>query len=861
MIFTAISAGTLLSLALTVASVAYQRRQAKKLKDEMDKRKSVNFSVDGEPFYLSVVYGRGKIAGGKVFHRLRNSFIFAEPAAELVREPAIGSNFDLANYYIKETVTRKHMGGLSEELTFLKEGKADTEIRWAGTLVVSLSHSSTITQYADSSGNIYTKDELVSSTTTGVLGGDAVTVKYFRLYRRTGGAATVFTHGLDADSYGRKKEYLLLQQAICFGGINKIVDVEVDEQLWDEEKLRFGQRIHVYTDGGVEDEMATLNGAPATNTFTNTAFASMVFRLNRDEYNYNGSPNVTFFVEGMLIKDVVKDGETYYLSTQKVYSNNPALVLLDYLTSNVYGLGLDVSQVDLQTFYDAKIICDRVVRDEIPLDGKVNGRRPDVEEEDGTITSQPAIPGRTMPLYECNIVLDTERPMRENVELLLEAMPGSELVWSSGVYKLSLIAPRTEEEVSALIAAELTANDIVREQIDISWPDSSTRLNQVVARFRNEFENFSDDTATWPASYSTVYSEYLAEDNGKLLKTETYLPAVTDPYHALAMAEGAVRASRRAMSVKCVVGKKGLFLEPGDLVSITIPSAGLLAEVMRVDAVTLSSNMTAELEMTQYALETLAWNVSDDITYLPKVTVFQNVPRPTNVIFAPNPPYSVSPGTITWVEPDDVTVADFVIDASTDSGATWTTIGYSTSESFVVPKLATGVYTFAVRSRRDFRYTSPRVIATDVGLLETEFEVFSADDPIGSLVVYGDSGDETTNTQSMVLTVDMTHVAVYTYRGVAPALPIRENIIFVPLDGSGGGGGEPDPDDPDRTIPITFEYIYDGPASSFEGPHSYWMIDIPVAVSEVEGDTFILVATDDTEIWVFASGIWVDPNL
>jgi hypothetical protein len=876
--------GTLASLAVTVASIAYQRKKAKKLKDELDKRKQVNFSYDGEPFYLSVAYGRCKINGGRTIHRLRNSFVFAQPSLPY-RVPTTGDYYD-TNYYIRERVRRVNIGVGSN----FRDRTHEIEIKWAGSVVLTRPNVSPLDVFADGAGNKYYKGDLALTQDTGggvdVEGG--YTDNYYRVHVVGPGQAQIFywpnggvnfagsigaiiknlLSGLGIGSMsgnlgGDKAEFLYVQQALCFGGINRVIDVEVDDQIWNEPKLQYGQRIHVYKNGNVADSMASANGIPSTNVFTNTCYSSSVFRLNRDEYQYNGSPNVIFYVEGMRVYDIVDlGGGSYGLSSEKVYSNNPALVLLDYLLSTNYGLKLSVNQVNLETFYKAKAICNRVVRNSIPVDGKVNGRRPDIENEDGSVTTSPAIPNRAMPLYECNIVLDTERAIRENVELILESMPGSELIWSGGVYKLSLIAPRTSEELQDLIAANLTSADIIKGQVDLAWPDSNSRYNQVVARFRNEFENFTDDTVTWPLSYSPVYNAYLEEDSGKLLKTEVYLPAVTDPYHALAVAEELVRTSRASMTVKCTVGKKGLFLEPGDIVTITSDVLGLNDEILRVNSVTLSSNMTAELELTEFDLNTLAWNVDDNIAFLPKFLFSRAVTKPAAALFTPNPQGDVVPGVLSWDLVPEITISDYVLEyaITPEPGfePVWQILGTKNSSPYSLQPLPTGWYRFAVTSREDYRYRSSRVVATGADLVTIDFYIVNPDD-VKYATIYGDSGDELTNNQSLGI-LGMSHVAYYRYLVDFPTLPVRENIVFTPLYGPGApplSEVEPPPPDPGRTEAGTFYLTIsdsiagwvgsvnvDTGEAATEGVDMGFAAAVPIEY--VVGDVLIVEGTDGT---------------
>lgn len=587
-----VAAQTLVSLALTVASAAYQQARMRKLQRELSNRKQVNVAIDGEPFYLPVVYGKAKVSGGKVKHLLKDSY--------------------------------KHATSL--DLTF--------------------------------------------------------------------------ANGLSANQSGSKNEFLFVQQAICYGGISAIKDIIVDDKNWDDDTLKYGQRIHVYTDGNVADPMATLNGIPSTNTFTNTAYASMCFKLNRENYNYNGSPNVSFFVEGREIRDILFDGTNYYLSTGRTYSNNPARVLLDYLTSPVFGKGIPTSYLDLKSFYEAKLICDREVATGLTVAGRVNGKRPDVENEDGTITTQPAVPPVNLKLYECNAVLDSERTIRENIELILESMAEAELIWSGGTYKLLLAAPRNLTEQTALVKATINEDDILFGKMELEFPDSSTRYTQVSARFSNEFEDFVDDTVTWPPSFSTVFNQYLAEDSNQLLKTEVFLPTCTDPYHALAKAEQIVRTSRREMRVKFAVGKKGLLLEPGDIISVTDATSGLNNEILKVESIKLSQDLTAEIEAREYSFENFAWNVPDDVPYVsPKVNPFLGIAKPTNLAFVVDTSNlnKDSIGRLTWTYPNDISVDSFQVEYSVDN-IEWKVLSRVKTEYYEVNILPTGVYYFGVKS-------------------------------------------------------------------------------------------------------------------------------------------------------------------
>jgi len=164
----------------------------------------------------------------------------------------------------------------------------------------------------------------------------------------------------------RRNQFLTVQYAICQDGINKIQDIEVDEQAWNARELQFGQRIHTYTEGGTADTLATSNGLSSSNKFTKCAYATGVFHLDRDDPQYYGIPSVSFYVQGKKVPNISRTGSpgsyvyTYSRTSNLLYTTNPALILLDYMTAD-YGMGLATSDLNIGSFFDAAAICGSTV--------------------------------------------------------------------------------------------------------------------------------------------------------------------------------------------------------------------------------------------------------------------------------------------------------------------------------------------------------------------------------------------------------------------------------------------------------------------------------------------------------------------
>lgn len=470
---------------------------------------------------------------------------------------------------------------------------------------------------------------------------------------------------LDGSISGSKHEFLIIQQAICFGGIERVHAVDVDDRKIDGENVNAynevvydgsGTRISPFEHGAVvtvncggtlADPTCYANdGARATALFTNIAYSTGVFRTNRDDPQYGGPPKVQFYAEGMKVKFIFDNAGVKTLSAFKRYSNNPALCLLDYLMSPLYGKGLTLSQIDLESFYRAYRICEVVIASNIPLEGKLwRGKG-------GT---------RAVKRFECNLGLDSNSTLRSNVEMILDTMEGANLLWSGGTYKLVLDYPTIfsltatysigdvvqfgsneavdlYECISQCVGqpvtdasfwklytkAELTDDDLIRDaETTISWPNAQTRLNFCTVRYLNEAKDFKEDTVSWPNKNDAIYSTYLAQDSQIQLETEMFATGISSYYHALAKAEAKVRQSRTATTYEFSVNRDFVHLEPGDFIKLRSDVLGVPGELLKITAVDPDGTGKIKISSSKFDANDLAWNIGDS-EYVPPRNLYNN---------------------------------------------------------------------------------------------------------------------------------------------------------------------------------------------------------------------------------------------
>ena len=501
---------------------------------------------------------------------------------------------------------------------------------------------------------------------------------------------------------GTKNEFLHVQHALCQDGIESVAGVKVNNLDYNDPDQRFNHLIRTYRDGGTADPIATANGIPSTNRFTGTTYASSTFKLDRDDPQYNGAPEMGFIVKGRRVRSVTFSGGVYSLGAYS-YSNNPALCLLDYLLNTSFGRGLSTSEVDLQSFYEAAVVCGTTVTTGRAVSGVING---------GPTT-------RNIPLYECNITLSTMNSVRDNIEAIMNTMALSELTWSSeGKYKLLVEYPTSLAQQNALVDADhyFTDDDIVRDDVSIAWPSASERYNQVTIAFSNEHEDFKTDSVTWPKTGSTAYNTYLTEDNNQPFRGSFDISGITDPYHALAAAEQFVREARSVRTIDLTVTKKGLSIEPGDFINITSTTSNISDEVYRVQAIEVNSDFTVKLTCTYFDYTTLAWNVNDDIAYSVRPTYDFTVEPVTGLTYTAGRPDEdhTAIAELTWTAPTD---GSFKCVVYYTVGGVLKILGETTGENFLIhprPEWANGQsVTFTVKAQTPLGRLSTGVAVTN----------------------------------------------------------------------------------------------------------------------------------------------------
>ena len=477
------------------------------------------------------------------------------------------------------------------------------------------------------------------------------------------------------ETSGTDNTYLYMAIVMSEGEINSIEEIRVDDKAvtW-ASSLSDGTEVEVgsgdsnfYKDSeslirvepffgtdsqAASDLLSTLSSWGSNHRLRGLCYLALRFKWNQDAFT--GIPKVQAKIKG---KKVVFYNSSLAAQTA-AHKTNPAWCLLDYLTNERYGKAIAISEIDLQSFYDASVVCETQVT---PYSGASD-----------------------INIFDTNTVIDTSQKIIDNVRELLKGCRGY-LPYTSGKYKLII-------ETTGSASITLTEDDIIGGY-NLSIPTKNERYNRVIVGFVNPARNFQVDEVQFPPiddsglSSADQHATMKTADGGFLLEGRFSFKTLTSPYQAEEMAEVILRRSREAITLGLNVSFDAYDLAIGDIVNITHSSLGFSAKAFRVMGITFNEDFTIGLSLVEYQASHYTWASKAQVSSTPST----NLPNP----FTIQPPASVTL-TDQLIEYNDGTVIvalDVAIGASPDSFIDFYQVEYklSTDSNFIIYAQGSGL--------------------------------------------------------------------------------------------------------------------------------------------------------------------------
>ena len=477
------------------------------------------------------------------------------------------------------------------------------------------------------------------------------------------------------ETSGTDNTYLYMAIVMAEGEINDIEEIRVDDKVVtfassfsDGTEVEVGSgdsnfykdsesliRVepHYGTDGqSASSLLSTLSSWGSNHKLSGLCYLAIRLKWNSDAFA--GLPKIQAKIQG---KKVVAYNSSLQAQSP-AYSTNPAWCLLDYLTNTRYGKGLTTSEIDLQSFYDASVVCTTQVT---PYSG-----------------------GSDINIFDTNTALDTSRNILTNVRELIKGCRGY-LPYSAGKYSLVI-------ETTGTASITLTEDDIIGGY-SLTTPDKNEKYNRVIVGFVDPARNYQVNEVQYPAIDDSGYANedkhatMKTADGGFLLEGRFSFSTITSQYQAEEMAEVILRRSREALSLGITVSLDAYDLAIGDIVNITHSSLGFSAKPFRVLGITFNEDFTVGLSLVEHQDSHYTWATKTQATATPST----NLPNP----FTIQPPASVTLDD-TLVEYNDGTVIvalDVSIGASPDSFVDYYQVEYklSTDSDFIIYAQGSGL--------------------------------------------------------------------------------------------------------------------------------------------------------------------------
>lgn len=304
--------------------------------------------------------------------------------------------------------------------------------------------------------------------------------------------------------------------------------------------IRFGVYHGNQTSLPAELVSASAGALKSGDCATGIAWVYIRWEADYDVFGQVGIPEFRFVVKGKKLYDP-RTGTTYY-------SDNPALVARDYLTSSM-GLRCLASEINNADVIASANICDENV-----------------------LTPS----GTTQKRYSINGALSTENNLKANLELISFAMSGM-LFWSQGQWSIQAGAYQTP-------VATIDEDKIIEVENLTAFSARRDIFNTVTGTFIAANDWYVEKQFPVVAN-----QDFIALDGEKIERNINY-PLITDATISQRLAKIDIMRARQAVTISMICNYKAYDLRPGSHVYLSIARYGWTNKVFYVIERTMSEN-------------------------------------------------------------------------------------------------------------------------------------------------------------------------------------------------------------------------------------------------------------------------------
>lgn len=367
-----------------------------------------------------------------------------------------------------------------------------------------------------------------------------------------------------------------------FGNSNQVVTELVDESTGESDFSIDGKlEIYLYRNG-------------SSNPVNTSQSAISVMQTSGLIYTWDNSKLMTNTAFAIIHLSYNTDAGTTRLSETKFEVTNsrsaPGDCLVDYMTNEVYGGSIPISQIDTGTFAALNVYCNQ------------------------SFTFTPATGGSaTQTRFRFDGVIDPNRTIMDNIQDMASCCDclirynEIEGKWGAIVQSPTYSIAMALNDSNIVSAIQITPNDLAGS------------YNVCEVKFPDEGNQDAFNTAVLDLQ---AVAPQLLFPNEPVNKQSISLPLVNNDVRAQYLANRFLKGARDDLQVSLTINYEGIQLEAGDIVTITSPNYGWVAKEFRLLKVTENfegdGSVTAKLMLSEFNA-----SVYDDVD----ITQFQPAPN------------------------------------------------------------------------------------------------------------------------------------------------------------------------------------------------------------------------------------------
>lgn len=378
-------------------------------------------------------------------------------------------------------------------------------------------------------------------------------------------------------------------------------------------------------------------------------FEGIAYYYARLEHGVPG-PQEVLFASGPPALSAWVRGKQCFDTRDSVWriSENPAIILYDYMTNADFGCGIDSAYFDLDSVAAAANICDEQV---------------------------PLAAGGTQNRYTFDGSFTMEEQYQEVIEKILLSMQGR-LVYNGNKYRFlagAYYAPTSPTITEADLRAGPTISTILSRR---------DRFNGVKGTYVDPNQKFIE--LDYPAYLNPTW----AAEDGEEIWRDVNLLNTSSAARAQRIAKIELERARRQLTVK-LPGNLGMMrYQAGDTIAVTIPEQGWTAKTFEVRSVSMQLDSSSlivgvDIEAVEVDAGSYTWDGSEELPHEIPTTPPDSTGDPATV----NPPlnvtateevYVASVGgsvksrlVIEWDAPEPDQIAQFDVQYKLQASSTW----------------------------------------------------------------------------------------------------------------------------------------------------------------------------------------------